>query len=95
MEIANKEKIPAMPGEIAAACKKYTPEWVRDAIKQAVIHEKRQWNYVAGVLAKCLEEGHAPGGSRKQGVNRGPPGKDGDDPDKYIKGPFGHLVHRQ
>jgi hypothetical protein len=91
LEIANQEKIPVMPGEIEAACKKYTPEWVRDAIKQAVLHEQRKWSYVAGVLEKCLDEGHSPDQPRARPA---PPGKTGgqDAPGKYFRGPYGHLV---
>jgi len=90
-KIANAEKIPTIPREIAAACSKYSPEWVKSAIKEAVSHGKREWRYVAGVLGKCLAEGHAPGAQRGGNGARASP----DDTDKYIKGPYGHLVQRR
>ena len=88
VEILKQEKIPAAPGEIAMACQKFSAEWVKGAIKEAVLHGKPKWTYVAGVLSKCLEEGHAPGEKRPQPTDRASPAE------KYTNGKFSHLVNR-
>jgi hypothetical protein len=90
-EILNQEKIPVMAEEVIAACRKFTAEWVKGAIKEAVVHEKRSWRYIAGVLNICLEEGHAPGQRRASNKARAAPGGGGA-ADKYTNGKFSHLV---
>ena len=87
LEIAKQEKIPVMPGEVAAACAKFSHEWVKGAIKEAVMHDKREWRYVAGVLKTCLAEGHAPGQKRPQTTDRASP------TEKYTNGKLSHLVN--
>jgi DNA replication protein len=39
--------------------KTYKPEWVEEAIKEAVLNNKRNWKYVEAILRRWKEEGHA------------------------------------
>lgn len=66
--------------QVKDACEAFTSEWVTDAIKEAVRHKKRSWAYVSGVLKNW----------RRNGRDTLPQ----KDPDKYIKGKFGHMVQR-
>jgi DnaD/phage-associated family protein len=61
--------------------------WVRDAIKEAVSANKRNWRYIARVLERWSTEG------RGDGTHRGHLKKN-TDPDKFIKGRYGHMVQR-
>ena len=42
---------------IKTALQTYPPEWIPLAIERAVAAEKRQWNYVAGILRNWSNEG--------------------------------------
>jgi len=70
---------------IKDAEEEYTAPWVTGAIKVAVLNNKKSWSYIAGILRKCKEEGHPPASEKKGKTN---------DPDKYIKGKYGHVVQR-
>ncbi len=69
----------------------YTEAWVIDALKEAAKHGKRTWAYVEGTLKNWKTEGRdvGPPDKSRTGVNK-PRG----DPDKYIKGKYGHIVQR-
>jgi len=68
---------------------KYTTEWVRQAIDQAVLKKKKDIRYILAILKKCYNEGHSPQ-NRKNGKHS----SNNDDPDKYINGKYGHVVQR-
>jgi len=72
-----------MENEIDLACQRFTPEWVRDAIQEGVKRKAKSWRYIAQILENWKRYGRR---------NRGSPKKI--DPDKYIKGKYGHLVRR-
>ena len=55
----------------------FPPEWVRDAIQEA-IRKRKHWGYVIGILDNWRREK-----KRKS-----------QDPGKYTKGKYGHLVRR-
>jgi DnaD/phage-associated family protein len=71
-----------LQADIEASCDSTSPEWVVEAIKEAVVHNKRTWPYVVGVLRHWTKYG-------KNG-NKDP----ATDADKYVKGQFGHMVRR-
>ncbi|MGD9115786.1 MAG: DnaD domain protein [Dehalococcoidia bacterium] len=77
---------PMIAEELRDAVKSYPENWIRDAIKEAVNHNKRKWSYIAAILENWTAEG------RDDGTYRGHPKKT--DPDKYIKGKYGHIVQR-
>lgn len=72
-----------MENEIDLACKRFTPVWVRDAIIEAVKRRRKDWRYIAGILKNWQRFG------KDAEKNKGSP-----DPDKYIKGKYGHMVRR-
>jgi DNA replication protein len=77
---------PMIAEELRDALKLYTENWIRDAIKEAVNHNKRKWSYISAILERWTAEG------RDDGTYRGDTKKTG--PDKYIKGKYGHIVQR-
>jgi DnaD/phage-associated family protein len=66
--------------EIKAAINIFPPEWVHDAIQEAIRQNKKKWSYVAGILNNWRRFGRG----KKKGI----------DPDKYIRGKYGHMVQR-
>jgi DnaD/phage-associated family protein len=66
--------------------KLYPASWIRDAFKEAVLHNKRSIKYIAKILERWSAEG------KSNGTYRGDFKKT--DPDKYIKGKYGHMVRR-
>ena len=68
--------------ELNDATKNYPTAWIKDAIKEAVRQNKRKWSYVRGILNHWKESGRQAEKASK------------DDPDKYIKGRYGHMVQR-
>ncbi len=63
----------------------YPESWIRDAIKEAVSLNKRNWRYIDRILENWSAEGRS-NGPHKQNSKT--------DPDKYIKGKYGHIVGR-
>lgn len=77
---------PMVAEELRDAEKQYPGVWIRDAIKEAVALNKRSWRYIVKILERWSAEG------RDNGAYRGDFKKT--DPDKYIKGKYGHVVRR-
>ncbi len=78
---------PLIADELREAVKQYPEGWIRDAIKEAVSLNKRNWRYIARILEHWSTEG------RDDGTHRGNLKKN-TDPDKFIKGRYGHMVQR-
>ena len=78
---------PLIADEIRESEKLYPEVWIRDAIKEAVSLNKRNWRYIARILERWSTEG------RNGGTHRGNLKKN-TDPDKFIKGRYGHMVQR-
>lgn len=55
---------------IKTALHTYPPEWIPLAIERAVAAEKRQWNYVAGILRNWSNEGFTNGAARTGNAGR-------------------------
>jgi len=64
----------------------YPADWIRDAFKEAVSHNKRSISYIAKILENWSAEGKSDGTHRRDSKKT--------DPDKYIKGKYGHTVQR-
>ena len=77
---------PMIADELRDAERLYPETWIRDAIKEAVSLNKRSWRYIAKILERWSAEG------KSSGTYRGDFKKT--DPDKYIKGKYGHMVRR-
>jgi DNA replication protein len=78
---------PLIADELKEAGKQYPENWIKDAIKEAVESNRRNWKYVAWILAHWSTEG------KDNGAYRGNLKKN-TDPDKYIRGKYGHMVQR-
>ena len=77
---------PMIAEELREAEKLYPETWIKDAIKKAVSLNKRNWRYIAAILERWSAEGKGNGTYRRDFKQT--------DPDKYIKGKYGHLVKR-
>ena len=77
---------PLIADELRDAEKQYPENWIRDAIKEAVSLNKRNWRYIAKILERWTAEGRSDGTYRRDSKKT--------DPDKYVKGKFGHMVGR-
>jgi DNA replication protein len=64
----------------------YPPEWIRDAIKEAVSYNKRNLRYIAKILENWSVEGRSDGTHQRDTKETGP--------GKYFKGKYGHMVQR-
>ena len=78
---------PILAEELQEAEHRYPPEWIQDAFREALRANVRNWKYIHGILKRWDREG------RKDGKPVGDSQKDGD-PDKYIRGKYGHMVRR-
>jgi DNA replication protein len=78
---------PLIADELKEAEKQYPEAWIREAIKESVSLNKRNWRYIARILEHWSAEG------KDDGTYRGHPKKN-TDPDKYIRGKYGHMVQR-
>jgi len=77
---------PMIADELRDAEQLYPQTWIRDAIKEAVSLNKRNWRYIAKILERWSAEGKGDGTYRRDFKKT--------DPDKYIKGKYGHMVRR-
>ncbi len=78
---------PLLADELKEAQKEYPENWIKDAIKEAVAQNKRSWRYISRIMEHWSVEG------KDDGTHRGNPKKN-TDPDKFIKGKYGHMVRR-
>ncbi len=79
---------PMIAEELREAEKLYPETWISDAIKEAVNQNKRKWSYILAILERWSAEGKSDGAHRRDSTQRNT------DPDKYIKGKYGHIVRR-
>ena len=77
---------PMIADELKEAEKIYPHNWIADAIKEAVTQNKRKWSYISAILESWAAEGKTNGAYQRH------PKKT--DPDKYVKGKYGHMVRR-
>ncbi|MFC2016855.1 DnaD domain-containing protein [Chloroflexota bacterium] len=77
---------PMIAEELLEAEKLYPEAWIRDAIKEAVNQSKHKWSYISAILERWSAEGRSDGTYRRDFKKT--------DPDKYIKGKYGHMVRR-
>jgi DNA replication protein len=66
--------------------KSYPGSWIRDAIREAVLHNKRNIKYIAKILENWAAEGKSDGTYQRDSKKT--------DPDRFIKGKYGHMVRR-
>ena len=76
---------PMIGEELKEAEHLYPSNWIEEAFKEAVSRNKRSWKYIEAILKRWSSEGKGhgePGRNSKQ------------DPDRYVKGKYGHVVKR-
>ncbi len=78
---------PLIAEELKEAQMHYPQNWIADAIKEAVNLNRRNWRYIARILEGWSTEG------KDSGTHRGHI-KAATDPDKYVRGKYGHMVQR-
>lgn len=78
---------PLIAEELKDAEKNYPEDWIRDAVKESVALNKRNWRYISRILERWSTEGKKDGTHQRHT-------KENTDPDKYIKGKYGHIVQR-
>ena len=76
---------PRIAEELIEAEKLYPENWIGDAIKEAVDQNVRKWSYIAAILERWAAEGRNDGTHRRYSKKKS-------DPDKYLKGKYGHMV---
>jgi DNA replication protein len=77
---------PMIADELRDAEKLYPLEWIRDAIKEAVLHNKRNIKYINKILGSWSVEGRGDGTYTRDSQKTGP--------DRFVKGKYGHMVRR-
>jgi DNA replication protein len=78
---------PLIADELREAGKQYSENWIREAIKEAAALNRRNWRYIARILEHWATEGKDDGTHRRNTAQNS-------DPDKYIRGRYGHMVQR-
>ncbi len=77
---------PMIAEELRDAEKTYPEVWIKDAMKEAVNAGKRNWRYIAAILERWETEGKSDGTHLRDFKKT--------DPDKFIKGKYGHAFKR-
>jgi len=77
---------PMIADELRDAEKIYPPDWIRDAIKESVLHNKRNIKYINKILENWSVEGRGDGTYQRDSQETGP--------DRFVKGKYGHMVRR-
>ncbi len=77
---------PMIAEELREAGNLYPEIWIEDAIREAVNQNKRKWRYIAAILERWATEGRGDGAYQRDFKKT--------DPNKYIKGKYGHMVRR-
>jgi DnaD/phage-associated family protein len=77
---------PMIAEELRDAEKTYPELWIKDAVKEAVNAGKRNWRYISAILERWATEGKSVGTHLRDFKKT--------DPDKFIKGKYGHAVKR-
>ncbi|MDD5288040.1 MAG: DnaD domain protein [Dehalococcoidales bacterium] len=77
---------PMIAEQLKVAENDYPEQWIKDAIKEAVNAGKRNWRYISAILERWATEGKSDGTHLRDFKKT--------DPDKFIKGKYGHAVKR-
>jgi DNA replication protein len=77
---------PMIAEQLKDAEKIYPEAWIKDAVKEAVNAGKRNWRYISAILERWTTEGRSDGTHLRNFKKT--------DPDKFIKGKYGHIFKR-
>ncbi len=78
---------PLIAEQLQEADRLYPADWIESAFKEAAALNKRSWKYILRILERWAIEGKDDGKLERDF-------KKESDPDKYIKGKYGHVVRR-
>jgi DnaD/phage-associated family protein len=78
---------PIIAEELKETERLYPENWIKEAVKAAVTQNKRSWKYIAAILERWSTEGRSNGAYQRRTAKK-------EDPDKYIKGKYGHIIGR-
>ena len=79
---------PILAEELQEAEHRYPAEWIQDAFKEALNANVRNWRYINSILKRWEREGKKDGRAiRHTRISQ--------DPDKFIRGKYGHVVRRK
>ena len=77
---------PMLIDELKEIEKNYPSGWIVEAIKEAVTNNKRNLKYITKILEHWATQGKEDGAYKRNSKK--------EDPNKYLKGRYGHLVRR-
>jgi len=77
---------PMIGDELKEAERIYPASWIEDAFREAVSRNKRSWRYIETILKRWASEGRGDGETGRDSK---------EDPDRYVKGRYGHVVKRR
>ena len=78
---------PILAEELQEAEHRYPAEWIQEAFRESLRANVRSWKYIHSILKRWEREG------KKDGKPVGDSRQERD-PDKYIRGKYGHMVRR-
>ena len=73
---------PILVEKLEEAEKLYPYSWIEKAFEEAIIHNRKSWSYIQAILKRWSQDGKIVRDTEKA------------DPNKYIRGRYGHLVRR-
>lgn len=74
---------PLIVEELREAEREYPPDWIEEAFAIAARRNVRNWAYVRAILERWASEGREDEKDRRHHQT---------DPERYISGPYGHLI---
>ena len=78
---------PMVADKLKEAEESYSAEWIQEAFKEAVLNNKRNWKYIERILERWATEGKDDGKSGRYF-------KKERDPNRFVRGKYGHMVER-
>jgi DNA replication protein len=78
---------PMVADKLREAEESYSSEWIQEAFTEAVLNNKRNWKYIERILERWATEG-------KDDGKFGRYTKKERDPNRFIRGKYGHMVER-
>jgi DnaD/phage-associated family protein len=79
---------PIIGEELQEAEHRYPADWIQEAFREALRANVRNWKYIHSILKRWEREGKKDGTSIRDSRKER-------DPDKFIRGKYGHVVRRK
>lgn len=78
---------PIIADQLKQAEQDYPLPWIKEAIEEAALNNKRQWRYIARILENWSQEGKSHGTHQRDSAEK-------TGTRKYFAGKYGHMVQR-